>query len=116
MQVIYTLTLMALGVLPTPREESNNPGLVLVNSSGQAISVSFWPSLSVALSFLSIVVNCARTVNVIDWNIKHTFEGKENAIKSSAWIANGKNMHFTELTIHRKKQTRPFKESTTLNT
>jgi hypothetical protein len=79
LQVIFTLTLMALGLLPTPREESIKSSLTIYNSFGQAISVSFWPSLSVALSFFSIIVNCARTINVLNF---HTGEYRRGFILS----------------------------------
>ena len=76
LQAVYTLTLMAVGVLPTPLEESESSSWLLKNSSGQIISVSFWPALSVAFSFLSIIINCARAVNAIELNKKEIFKGK----------------------------------------
>jgi hypothetical protein len=33
-------------------------------------SVSFWPALSVALSFFSIIINSARTINLFDTGLK----------------------------------------------
>ena len=75
MQIIYTLTLMAIGVLPTPREESAIGSWTYTSYNGQDISVSFWPSLSVALSFLSIAYHCVKTVN-INWSNGIVSDGK----------------------------------------
>jgi hypothetical protein len=79
-QSIYTLTLIALGYLDTPQKSSRNKKLILQNSFGLSVSLSFLPMMSLAFSFLAIVVNAGRGIMILDiWK-------KEKKAEVVSWI------------------------------
>ena len=66
LQLIFTATLICLDVLPTPYEKTREEQQwVLENSFGATLNISFVPLLSIAFSFISIMVNTIQANNII---------------------------------------------------
>ena len=64
MQAVYTLTLISLRFLDTPQKKSEDDKLILKNSFGQEISLSFFPVMSLTFSFIVIIVKSGQAIKI----------------------------------------------------
>jgi hypothetical protein len=75
MQAVYTLTLISLRFLDTPQKSSKDDRLIFKNSFGQSISLSFFPIMSLAFSFVAIVIKSGKAIKILDiWKSKRKRE------------------------------------------
>ena len=75
MQAVYTLTLISLRFLDTPHKSSQDERLILKNTFGQSISLSFFPIMSLTFSLIAIIVKSGRAIKILEiWKSKRKRE------------------------------------------